>query len=253
MILDEILAHKRIELDEVKRRVRLAEVKRLATEAPPPCDFRAGLVEGESVSVIAEVKKASPSAGVIREDFDPVALARGYHQAGARAVSVLTDQRYFQGCLDDVRRIRQAVTIPILRKEFVIDPYQVYEARGAGSDAVLLIAAALAKSELVELIQLAGELGMSALVEVHDRSELDQALEADAVIIGINNRDLADFKVDIDTTCALAPLVPDGRIVVSESGIRSRADVARVAASGADAVLVGTSVVCSTDPSGKVR
>ena len=253
MILDDILAHKRTELKALMSRVPRDEIARRAVEGPPVRDFRAALTGGAFVAVIAEVKRASPSAGIIRGDLDPADLAKDYESSGASAVSVLTDERYFRGRIEDLRCVRDAVALPILRKEFVIEPYQVYESRAAGADAVLLIVAALEMSDLAALMHLADELGMTALVEVHNQIELDRALDAGAGVIGINNRNLATFEVDLAATCDLAPHIPDDRIIVSESGIRSRADVERVAAAGAAAVLVGTGIVADADPSGKLH
>jgi len=211
-----------------------------------------------TVHLIAEIKKASPSAGVIREDFDPPSIARAYAQAGASALSVLTDEQYFQGRLEYLAQVKQAVSLPILRKDFILDPYQVYESRAAGADAILLIAACLLPAELMDLIILASRLSLTCLIEVHDADELLRVRslvgfpQGGYVLLGINNRDLTTFDVDIGTTLRLAELVEDRRILVSESGIHTRADVGRLAAAGIRSVLVGESLMRSPDVSAKV-
>lgn len=203
--------------------------------------------------MIAEVKKASPSKGLIRPDFEPVTIAKTYESAGASAISVLTDEKYFQGSIEYLKSIRQAVDLPLLRKDFVIDAYQIYEARAAGADAILLIVAALSREQLVEFGGLARELGMGALIEVHTAEELDVALSTDEPIIGINNRNLQTFETTLDTTIELASRIPSDRVIVSESGIFTRADVERLTAAGVDAILVGESLMREPDPGVKVR
>ncbi len=205
------------------------------------------------VSLIAEVKKASPSRGVFVKDFDPVKLAAAYEKAGASAVSVLTDARFFNGSLEDLKKVRENVRLPILRKDFIIDPYQIYETASAGADALLLITGILEKEKLRDFIRLAGELNLDALVEVHTREELEKALGCGAEIIGINNRDLKTFQVDIATTLELAKLVPEDCVLVSESGISSEEDVKRLAQAGVDAVLVGEALVISPNIEDKVN
>ncbi len=245
-ILREIIAHKRAELE--RARAPLAELRAAALDAPLARDFAAALC-GDDVRVIAEIKRASPSEGAIREqDFDPAAIASGYEIAGAAALSVLTDGRYFGGHLDHLRAARAAVEIPVLRKDFVIHERQVIEARAAGADAVLLIVAVLDGGRLAELLALARELGMAALVEAHDETEVEAALAADARVIGVNNRDLRSFAVDLATTERLAAMVPADCVLVAESGVHTRADVERLAAAGADAVLVGTTLMRADDP-----
>ncbi len=245
-ILREIIAHKRAELE--RARAPLAELRAAALDAPLARDFAAALC-GDDVRVIAEIKRASPSEGAIREqDFDPAAIASGYEIAGAAALSVLTDGRYFGGHLDHLRAARAAVEIPVLRKDFVIDERQVIEARAAGADAVLLIVAVLDGGRLAELLTLARELGMAALVEAHDQAEVEAALAMGARVIGVNNRDLRSFAVDLATTERLAAMVPADRVLVAESGVHTRADVERLAAAGADAVLVGTTLMRADDP-----
>jgi indole-3-glycerol phosphate synthase len=205
------------------------------------------------MSLIAEVKRRSPSKGLLAEAVDPVAQAGLYADGGASAISVLADSTYFGGSLEDLRRVRDAVSIPVLCKDFILTPYQVYEARAAGADLMLLIVAALEDAELVELSDLAVSLGMTPLVEVHDQHDLARAVAAGASLIGINNRDLSDFSVDLLTTEYLAPLVPDDATLVSESGIATREDVERVARAGARAVLVGETLMRSTDPAATIR
>jgi indole-3-glycerol phosphate synthase len=264
MILDRILQTKAAEVAAAQVVRPLAEVVRAAEAAPAPRGFRRALAAGAEtapVRVIAEVKKASPSKGVIRPDFDPVAIARSYEAGGAACLSVLTDEPFFQGSLDDLRAVRAAVGLPILRKDFLIDPYQVYEARAAGADAILLIVAAFAgesaggraPADMARLLTLARELGMDALVEVHTEAELAVALEAGADLIGINNRDLRTFETTLAVTERLAPRIPADRLVVSESGIGSQADLIRVARAGARAVLVGESLMRAPDPGAALR
>ena len=251
-ILDEILSWKRVEVARRMRALPLAAVMDAAAAAPAPRDFCAALRQ-PGVSLIAEVKRASPSKGVIRADVDPAALARAYEAGGAAAISVLTDERFFQGSLADLGAARDAVTLPVLRKDFVIDAYQVYEARAAGADAVLLIAAALVDDALQALHVLARELGMAALVEVHDAAELARAMAIDPRVIGVNNRDLRTFRVDLETTAQLRARVPSGVVLVAESGIRGPEDVARLASIGADAMLVGEALVRAPVPGDKAR
>ena len=216
-------------------------------------DFAGALRQRDGVALIAEVKKASPSAGIIRADFDPVQIAREYEAVGAAALSVRTDKKFFQGQLEYLRLIRQAVRLPLLRKDFIIDERQLHETALAGADAVLLIVAILDDAQLKDYRALAGKLRLAALVEVHDDRELDRALNAGAEIIGINNRDLKTFRTNLVTTEKLAARIPAGKIIVAESGIHSRADVRRVASAGARAILVGESLMRSSDIAGKVK
>jgi indole-3-glycerol phosphate synthase len=249
MKLDEILEHKRIEVAVRENRRSLNEVMERVYAAPPPREMR---FKAE-VALIAEVKRRSPSAGALSEDVDPVAQAQAYERAGASAISVLTDHHYFGGSLDDLSAVRAAVEVPVLCKDFILTPYQVYEARSHGADLVLLIMAALRDAEMRPLQQLAIDLGMTPLVEVHDQHDLARALAAEAMLIGINNRDLTDFSVDLLTTEYLAPLIPDDVVVVSESGIGERQDVQRVTRAGARAVLVGSALMRAGDPEQAVR
>lgn len=271
MILDQILATKR---QEVALLPPLAELERLAESAAPARGFKAalerasaasaaggGAANGLPVAVIAEVKKASPSKGIIRPDFDPVAIARSYEAGGAAALSVLTDVAYFQGSLEYLRAIRAAVGLPLLRKDFIIGGAQILEARAAGADAVLLIVAAFAGpsaedrnvAQLAGLLKLTRELGMDALVEVHDEAEMQIAAEIGADLIGINNRDLRTFVTDLAVTERVARLFPEGALLVSESGLFTFDEVQRVQAAGARAILVGESLMRQPEPGAGIR
>lgn len=251
-ILEKIIRWKRREIARHKRARPLEIVRAEMSLAPPPRDFAAAL-RTPGVSLIAEVKRASPSKGLLRHNFDAVALAREYEDNGAVAISVLTDQHFFQGNLGHLRAVRQSVGLPVLRKDFILDPYQIYQARAAGADAVLLIVAALSAGDLRALYQLARELGVAALVEAHNAAELERALEIGPRIVGVNNRDLRTFEVDLETTARLRPLAPADVILVAESGVHTRADVVRLAAIGADAMLVGESLVRAQDVGRKVQ
>ncbi|MBI3241097.1 MAG: indole-3-glycerol phosphate synthase TrpC [Chloroflexi bacterium] len=250
-ILSEIFAHKRAEVAEQKKRVPMIELRRQIETVRPPLDFLAALKAAHRPALIAEVKKGSPSKGVMVADFDPIRLAQTYAANGATAISVLTDEKYFGGSLSYLRQIANLnLGVPLLRKEFICDPYQVYEARAAGADAVLLIVAELSDHELLTFQSRIRHLGMAALVEVHTYHELVRALSCGATFIGINNRDLRDFSVSLDTTRRLRPLLPPGVAVVAESGIRVREDVCGL---GVDAVLVGEAIVRAEDVGAKVR
>ncbi|KIL41554.1 indole-3-glycerol phosphate synthase [Gordoniibacillus kamchatkensis] len=241
MFLDKIVATKQREVAALKERLTLAAAERDIAGMAPCLGFERALTERRRrpVGLIAEVKKASPSKGLIRADFDPVALAEAYERAQADCVSVLTDTDYFQGSNEYLKAVREAVSLPLLRKDFTIDVHQIYEARLIGADAILLIAAILTTAQMKEFLREARALGMDALVEVHDRAELERALELDATLIGINNRNLHTFVTDLDTTRQLIEHVPAGRTVVSESGISSPAHMAELQAAGAKAVLIG--------------
>ncbi len=255
MILDRIVADNKLEFEARKRSFPLARLRRAASEQPPPLDFASAL-RGECVQLIAEVKKASPSRGIIRSDFNPVEIARTYAANGASAISILTESRYFQGSLNHLKDIRDALgnkRLPVLRKDFILDPYQVYESRAYGADGILLIVAILTSDKLKRLLELSHELGMSCLVEVHNEGELKTALRSKARIIGINNRDLTTFIVDLTTTERLRPLIPADRIVVSESGIKDRSDMERLRQWGVDAVLIGESLVSAPDIAAKMK
>jgi indole-3-glycerol phosphate synthase len=238
--------------DALARAHELDEWKARAALAPPSRDFAAAL-RAPGMSLIAEVKRASPSAGDIAASADPVAQARAYEAAGASAISVLTEPDHFRGSLDDLRAVSEAVSLPVLRKDFLCEPLHLWEARANGADAVLLIVAALAQPELVVLMDLAETLGMAALVEVHDEDDMTRAATAGARVVGINTRNLATLEVDPATVSKLRPLVPDGVLVVGESGIRARADVASLEDIGCDAVLVGEALMRADDAAAKVR
>ena len=253
MILDDIIANKKEELSGTKRRSSLAEVKARAADAGPVRGFGKALSRSGAIRLIAEVKKASPSKGVIREDFDPVRIAQTYEKSGASCISVLTEEKFFQGRLEYLAAVRKAAGLPLLRKDFIIDEYQVYEARAAGADAILLIAACLEKNQMAEYLGIAGQLGLDALVESHTYRELDKALLAGATLVGINNRDLSTFTVSLDTTLDLLKDIPDDRIVVSESGIKTRDDVVKLEKAGVDAVLVGEGLMREKDIGKKVK
>lgn len=282
-ILDQIVAAKRNALKEAKGRLPQAELEARISELPPPRDFagalrRAGsasspqaqgggsLAQGailssskdkrpptDRVRLIAEVKQASPSRGLLAPDLDPVALAQTYAQNGAAAISVLTEERFFLGSLDYLSAIRQVVELPLLRKDFLFDSYQVYEARAFGADAILLIVAILSDEQLQEMLALSDSLGLACLVEVHDEDEVAQALAAGANIIGVNNRDLRTFHTDLATTQRLRPLIPQECILVSESGIKDKADLERLARWGVDAMLIGEALVTAKEVAAKVR
>ncbi len=254
-ILERILSRKREEVAARKAGRPLEAVRRAAAEAPPVRGFLAAIenrVEAGRPAVIAEIKKASPSRGVIRPDFEPAAIARSYAAHGAACLSVLTDEHFFQGRDDYLRQARAACELPVLRKDFTVDPYQVYEARALGADAILLIAAALEDAALRELAALAAETGLDALVEVHDAAELERAVALPCRLIGVNNRDLRTFETRLETTLDLLGSIPGDRIVVTESGIHAPADVARMRAAGVNAFLVGEAFMRVEEPGEKL-
>jgi indole-3-glycerol phosphate synthase len=246
-ILGHIVASKRRELAEAKERVPEAELERRTARAAPARDFRAALERGPGVQVIAEVKKASPSAGVLRAEFDPLSIARTYERHGAACISVLTDEPFFQGHLRHLEAIRASVDRPLLRKDFLLDRYHLLEARAAGADAVLLIAEILDGDELPRMLKHADELGLQALVELYDRANLPRVLDTGARLIGVNNRELKTFVTRLEHTLELAAEVPRDVCLVSESGIRGRADVERLQAAGVRAVLVGETFMRAPD------
>jgi len=246
-ILDEIVISKQREVELGRKRMPLEELEAQAEEAPPVRDFRGALDVAGTIQLIAEVKKASPSVKVIREDFEPVSIARTYQDHGAACISVLTDAPYFQGHLSYLARIRASVAIPLLRKDFLIDEYQVVEARVAGADAILLIAEILDDATMARLLQRARELGMAALVEFHDPANLPRVLAAGADLVGVNNRDLHSFTTDIDRTLRLRDQIPPEVLLVSESGIHNRAQVERLQAASVSAILVGESLMRAPD------
>ena len=270
--LDRILEHKREEVARQKVKVPQAEVERRMQAAPPPRPFGAALRHSERAALIAEIKKQSPSKGLLMPHFDPIKLAQTYMEHGADAISVLTDVRFFGGSLQYLKQIRELqaradhdhqrrsqaqLPIPLLRKDFILDPYQIYEARAYGADALLLIVAALDDALLRDLLNLTEELGMEALVEVHDEAEHDRALGAGATVVGVNNRDLRSFEVDLATTeriaARLAACGCERPVLVGESGIHTAAHVERLRGHGVDAILVGESIVTAADIAAKVR
>ncbi|MDX2231078.1 MAG: indole-3-glycerol phosphate synthase TrpC [Leptolyngbyaceae cyanobacterium bins.349] len=254
-ILEEIVWQKEVEVDQLREFLPLIELRSKVQHAPPTRNFLAALQQGKTTpAVIAEVKKASPSKGVIREDFDPIAIAQSYQQGGATCLSVLTDKKFFQGSFEYLKQIRQTVELPLLCKDFILYPYQMYYARLHGADAVLLIAAILPDKDLQYFLKIATALGMTALVEVHTQEELDRVLTLDGVqLIGINNRNLEDFSVNLQTTCTLlakrqTQIQEQGILVVSESGLFTGQDLHQVTQAGAGAVLVGESLMKQPDP-----
>lgn len=255
-ILDRILARKVEELAERSARLPLAELIARVADLPDTRGFAAAIESGIGAgkpAVIAEVKKASPSKGVIRADFDPAAIARSYEQGGASCLSVLTDADFFQGHEDYLRQARAACSLPVLRKDFTIDPYQVYEARAIGADCILLIVAALDDAALLDLSLLAAELDLDVLVEVHDEEELERALDVPAPLIGVNNRNLRTFEVSLDTSVKLRARAPRDRLLVSESGIATPEDIARLRSMGIDAFLVGETFMRAADPGAALK
>jgi len=252
MILERIITHKKEEIARQRKLVPLSALKKRLPSSKKRHAFKNAL-SMEGIGLIAEVKKASPSKGILRHDFDPVQIASCYEANGAAAVSILTDEAFFQGSPVFLEQVSKEVGLPLLRKDFIIDPYQIFEACVLGADAVLLIAAVLERKELAGYIRIARELGMDALVETHSRSELETVLEAGAEIIGINNRDLRTFETNLQTTLELAELIPQGRLLVSESGIATAGDIRLLADAGVDAVLVGEALITSPRMADKVR
>ena len=247
-ILDRIVHHKLSEIEAAKCRHRIEELKAISRDAQPPQDFLAALTTGDQagkVSLIAEVKKASPSKGIIRADFDPVEIATIYADNGASCISVLTDEHFFQGSLEYLRQIRSTVSVPLLRKDFILDEYQIYEARAAGADAVLLIAECLSPDRMKSLHEKVNELGMTALVELYDSKNVDPVLDCDPKLVGVNNRDLNTFEIDLKHSIQVKELLPDDIAMVSESGIFTNADIQLMHNNGVDAVLVGESLMRS--------
>ncbi len=251
-ILERIVAEKRRAVDRARTAIPSADLERQAADAPPVRDFRGALAK-RGIQLIAEVKKASPSKGVLVEWFDAVAIAKTYEEHGAACVSVLTDEPFFQGHLDHLRAVREAVACPVLRKDFVIDRYQVTEARAAGADAVLLIAECLDDCRLRSLVRAVEELEMTALVELYEPENLDRVVDAGASLIGINNRNLKTFEVDLEHTLRLADKIPEDCLLVSESGIQTRAEVLRLEAAGVAAILVGETLMKSSNVPAAIR
>jgi indole-3-glycerol phosphate synthase len=252
-ILTRIIEAKRKRLEAARMRVPEAIVRNMAKTAKPVASFKKALEAPQKVRIIAEVKKASPSKGVLKHDLDPAAQAVVYTEAGAGAISVVTEEDFFQGDLGWISKVRHTSPLPVLRKDFVLDAFQVYETRAAGASAILFIVAMLEPRELKELVELTKECGLDALVEVHDEVELGEALEAGASIIGVNNRNLKTFEVDLKTSERLGQLIPDDRLFVVESGIHDRADIARLLDAGADAFLIGEHFLTSPDAAETLR
>jgi indole-3-glycerol phosphate synthase len=253
MFLDKIVAEKREEIKQRQKNVPLAELEAAVREKPTPLDMAAAL-RGDSLRLIAEIKRASPSRGVLSPDLDAVKLAHTYARCGAAAISVLTESHYFRGSGKDLEAVRRELPhTPLLRKDFILKPYQIYQSRAWGADALLLIAAILDDSALKELLSLSHELGMKCLVETHNEDELKRALACDVKIIGINNRNLDTMAVDINVTRNLRPLIPPDRIVVSESGIKGRGDIEKLREWGINAVLIGEALVTASDPAAKIK
>jgi indole-3-glycerol phosphate synthase len=251
-VLERIVAARGRALKRAKQITPAAKLEERAAEAPPVRDFAAALSR-DGLNVIAELKKASPSRGVLRADYNPAQLAPALEAAGACALSVLTEPEFFQGSLEDLQVARSLTRVPVLRKDFIFDPYQVFEVRAAGADAFLLIAAILRTAELQQLMTLGKQLGLSALVEVHTAEELERALEAGAEIIGINNRDLRSFEVSLDTSLQLIGAIPEACVAVSESGLRTRDDLRRLRAAGFDGFLIGEHLMQAAEPGSALR
>jgi len=250
--LKKIAGIKRGEVKAARARVSLNELKAICRDLAPTRPFETAL-SGEGIALIAEVKRASPSAGIIRDRFDPAALARAYEKGGAAAVSVLTEENYFLGDLDHLRLVKKAVRLPVLRKDFIIDEYQIYQSRAAGADAILLIVELLDRERLGDFLAIARSLKLACLVEAHGKKDLEKAIAAEAAIIGVNNRDLKTLLVDLETSFNLLPLIPVGRLRVSESGIKTAADVSRLRAAGAHAVLVGEALLRDRNSAEKIK
>lgn len=253
MILDEIIENKKVEIESSKNVFPLEQVKAELVNALPSRNFFQAIKPNGQLKIISEVKHASPSKGIFRDDFDPVEIAKSYSRGGAAAISVLTDDKYFKGSLSYLKNIRRNVDTPLLRKDFIVDPYQVYEARYYGADALLLIVAALDQPTLSNLLDLTHSLDMNAIVEVHDEEELTRALDAGARIIGINNRDLRTFNVDLNVSVKLSRKIPEGKIVIAESGIGSIEDIDNLRAQGVHVFLIGETFMKAPDPGKKLK
>jgi indole-3-glycerol phosphate synthase len=257
-ILEKIIANKRIEVERLKSGRNMSSVRMLAEEADPPLDFGCALLSMSDapIRIIAECKRKSPSRGVLVDNYQPGEIARAYERGGAAAISVLTDEAFFGGTMEDLKIVRENVSIPIIRKDFIIDEYQIYEARYGGADSFLLLSGVLDTAELQYFIEIGRELGMEALVESHNKIQLEQSLKTDSKLIGINNRNLEDFSVDIDNTKNLAALAlakGHGRILICESGIKTREDIETMTKVGFSAFLVGEALVTKRDPEAAVR
>ncbi len=253
MILDEILTRKKKEIEQAKAELSKEDIIARIADLPPPRDFKSAIAKPGQINLIAEIKKASPSRGIIREDFDPAGIARIYQGSGAQALSVLTDEQFFKGSLGHLGQVRTVTAIPILRKDFIVDQYQIYQSFLAGADAVLLIAGLLSKNELVDFLSIAAGLGMSSVVEVHSAEDVGKIQGMDIQIVGINNRDLTSFKIDLGTTERLIGALPKNTIIISESGIKTSRDVKRLKDLGVKAVLIGETFMASADIAEEVR
>jgi indole-3-glycerol phosphate synthase len=250
--LERIVKLKRVRVDEARKTAPLSRLMEDAATAPEPRDFKAALCSN-GLSIIAEIKRASPSKGALVEHLDIEQLARDYQAGGAAAISVLTEEDFFAGSLDDLRRVKQTTGVPVLRKDFIVDPYQVWEARAAGADAILLIASVLDLPHLRRLLLLARDLELSALVEIHDLEELGKAMDAGADVVGVNSRNLKDFGLDLQVPLSLAGMIPPGIVKVAESGISTRDEIAQIKEAGYHAALVGQALVQAPDPVAKLR
>jgi indole-3-glycerol phosphate synthase len=251
-MLDKIVAQKREEVEQRKKAVTIPRLQERIARLKPSLDLALAL-KSNHIQLITEVKRASPSRGMLRPNFDPVELAQTYAEGGAAAISVLTEANYFMGSIEHLAAIKEVVQLPLLRKDFIFDPYQVYESQAYGADALLLIATILSQRRLKELISLSHSLGLRCLVEVHNKSELERAVASEAEIIGINNRDLNTFSIDINMTRRLRPLIPKERIVVSESGIKNKGDIEKLRRWRVDAVLIGEALVTASDVRAKMK
>lgn len=255
MILDNIIAAKREELEERKRIISFKQLKELMQSVDPPHRLSSAVKNGE-LSLIAEIKHSSPSRGLLCRNFDPAAIALAYVKGGANAISVLTEHRYFSGSLDHLKTVTTIPAIdniPVMRKDFIFDPYQIYETRACGADCLLLISSILDASMLEDLLALSHQMGMECLVEIHNEKDMEKALDSGAKVIGINNRDLRTFKVDIATTLRLRPLIPSDRLVISESGISTASHIRILKEIGINAVLIGEALMSAPDPAEKIR
>lgn len=253
-ILQEIVQQKRLEVSEAKSQVSLTELRKAAESMTATRNFAQALGAMDGIALIAEIKKASPSKGLIRADFQPEEIARVYTAAGASCISVLTDQKYFKGCLEYLHQVRKVTQLPLLRKDFIVDEYQIYEARRWGADAVLLIAGILSDAQLGEYLGVARSIDLDCLVEVHTSAELERVLQTSANIIGVNNRDLHTFQTNLNTTFELQKMITDpGRILVSESGIHTRQQVEQLQQAGVQAILVGESLMRAPDMASQIR
>jgi indole-3-glycerol phosphate synthase len=251
-MLDIMIAQKREEVEQRKKVATITYLQERIARQKPPLDLALAL-KGDHIRLIAEVKQASPSRGMLSPNFNPIKLAQTYAEGGAAAISVLTEANYFMGSIENLAAIKEVVGLPLLRKDFIFDPYQVYESRAYGADALLLIAAILSQKQLKELVSISHSLGLRCLVEVHNEGEVERAVLSGAEIIGINNRDLNTFAVDINTSRSLRPLIPQERIVVSESGIKSKRDIGKLRKWGVGAVLVGEALVTASDVLAKMK